>query len=853
MTHTQLLKTLFVALMLFFSASGLIAQTGISAIQSQTSSSPDGTTYTANGAPASSLSGTSFSYRYGASSSFSDNEVSLLSFQAGSIAYRYEGIPVEVFFRRVNNSAVSGERDLMFYFGTRNNSLVELKAPYEPQMVTAFQSNTNLLRGSDNLFANTGDGNGNINNIERLDVVVQTGVFLVSAQSQGFAVMERGAVNQHDPFVVAVITGIDGSGTPTSYSNIIRVQSNNYGNVNVIPNQPSVVLRRNNNSEELKISTTLTGQGIGGVFFNFADFGLSDGQTVYGYSLAGNDFPVSGTPADFVDYTNSTYFPLNTNGGSNGGIDMIALTGIVRAISLSGNVFNDINGLTDNILNGDPLNNPSGEQLYVNLINPSNNNVIQAVPVAADGSYTIAGVPLGNLRIELSTIQGTIGSAAPATLLPDNWVNTASQAGTAAAPQAEMATLTLTVSSENIEDLNFGIQQRPIAGSMTLPVQQNPGADNFFTIPASSFSGNDFDGGQITQILLQDFPIGANALDVDGTVYTSASFPAGGITIPANSNGEPTVSISVDPVDGDVVVELPYYVIDNAGFVSIEAGTVNIPFTGEILVIGNFYPANGYGTLAFEDLWPAKGDYDFNDMVIDYRFELSANTDNKVSHIKATFVLNAFGASYENGFGFQLSGNIDTDDLEVSGHSLTESFIQLTDKGLEAGQSKPTIIVFDNAFNEMPHPGIGIGVNTEPNAPYVAPKTFIINIAVAPNTYSHNDIAISDFNPFIIVNKNRAVEVHLPNYPPTDLADQSMFGQWDDASDAATGKYYLTANNLPWAINIYEKFDWPIEKQDITWVHLKFAEWAISGGVMYPNWYQNIQGFRNNGLIYQVP
>ncbi len=278
--------------------------------------------------------------------------------------------------------------------------------------------------------------------------------------------------------------------------------------------------------------------------------------------------------------------------------------------------------------------------------------------------------------------------------------------------------------------------------------------------------------------------------------------------------------------------------------------TVEPPLTGEII---NYYPATGPGTLAFEDLWPAKGDYDFNDLVIDYQFELTSNLSNYVDQIVATFTIQAFGASFENGFGFQLNENIDASDLSVTGFDLTENFITLNANGTEAGQSKPTIIVFDNAFAQMPHPGIGIGVNTEPFAPYVTPVTLTITIDFEPDTYSYNDVAISDFNPFIIVDQNRAVEVHLPNYPPTDLADQSMFGQWDDASDASTGKYYVTPNNLPWAINIYEKFDWPIEKQDITWVHLKFAEWAVSGGTMFPDWYKDLPGYRNNGLIYQVP
>jgi LruC domain-containing protein len=78
-------------------------------------------------------------------------------------------------------------------------------------------------------------------------------------------------------------------------------------------------------------------------------------------------------------------------------------------------------------------------------------------------------------------------------------------------------------------------------------------------------------------------------------------------------------------------------------------------------------------------------------------------------------------------------------------------------------------------------------------------------------------------------------------------------GTNEDASNPATGKYYVTETNLPWAINIYETFDYPIEKQDIIWAHLKFAEWATSGGALFPNWYQNINGYRNNSLIYSPP
>lgn len=264
----------------------------------------------------------------------------------------------------------------------------------------------------------------------------------------------------------------------------------------------------------------------------------------------------------------------------------------------------------------------------------------------------------------------------------------------------------------------------------------------------------------------------------------------------------------------------------------------------------NLFPASGFGTLAFEDLWPARGDYDFNDLVVDYQFEITANVSNYLESLKATFVIKAFGASYENGFGFQLSGAINPADITVSGYSLTENYIMLNENGTETGQSKPTIIVFDNAYNEMDYASTGIGVNTQSGQPYVEPKTLEIIIGFAPGTYTTEQLDISNFNPFLIVNKNRAVEVHLPNYPPTDLADQSSFGQWDDASNPALGKYYVSEGNLPWAINIYESFDYPVEKQDIVRAHLKFSEWASSGGILFPNWFRNLTGFRNNSLIY---
>lgn len=297
---------------------------------------------------------------------------------------------------------------------------------------------------------------------------------------------------------------------------------------------------------------------------------------------------------------------------------------------------------------------------------------------------------------------------------------------------------------------------------------------------------------------------------------------------------------------GTVTIE--YQVCDMNALCDVATITVDI-----VAGTSNLYPALGFGTLAYEDLWPGKGDYDFNDLVLDYQFEITTNTSNFVESVKGTFVIKAFGASFENGFGFQLSSAINPTDVAVTGSRLTENIITLNGNGTESGQTIPTIIVYDNAFAQMPHPGMGIGVNTEEDAPYVTPVTIVIDMVFTPNTYSYNDLDIANFNPFIFVNKDRSVEVHLPDYPPTALADQELFGTYEDDSDPATGRYYKTANNLPWAINIYESFDYPIEKQQIVWAYLKFATWATSGGTTFDDWYKDLTGYRNNALIYTIP
>ncbi|WP_423148667.1 LruC domain-containing protein [Rubrolithibacter danxiaensis] len=257
----------------------------------------------------------------------------------------------------------------------------------------------------------------------------------------------------------------------------------------------------------------------------------------------------------------------------------------------------------------------------------------------------------------------------------------------------------------------------------------------------------------------------------------------------------------------------------------------------------------GWSTLAFEDRWPEKGDYDLNDLVINYRYKFTNNAQNKIVDMTGDFTVAAVGASYENGFGveFPFSPNIVS---KVTGQKFIKSYIQKASNGLEAGQSKAVIIPFDNSKALIDNYAGAYFVNTRPTMEKVAGDTAHVYIEFTSPVAS-STLGSAPFNPFMISNQRRGYEIHLPGNKPTDKADMSLFKTVDDNSNPATNRYYLTKDNWPWAINIAEPFAYPTEESLVSKAYLHFLEWAGSGGTLYPDWYKNTaSGYRNNGYIY---
>lgn len=255
----------------------------------------------------------------------------------------------------------------------------------------------------------------------------------------------------------------------------------------------------------------------------------------------------------------------------------------------------------------------------------------------------------------------------------------------------------------------------------------------------------------------------------------------------------------------------------------------------------NYFPTeNGYGTLAYEDRWPKQGDYDLNDLVVDYQFNNVHDPQNKLLEINATIVVRAIGAAYHNGFAIEMpfsAGQV----ASLSGDGTVY---------MENGTSHAVITVFDDAFDILPEPAEGF-VNTEPQYAYVQPDTVqftvVLNQSVNVASLEYN----APYNPFIVINRNPNLEVHLPDYPPTELADQSFFGTEDDSTDPAAGRYYKTTNNYPWALHLPDSWLYPTERNEIIQGYLYFDEWAESAGNSHEDWYLHEPSQVNDEFIYQ--
>jgi len=318
----------------------------------------------------------------------------------------------------------------------------------------------------------------------------------------------------------------------------------------------------------------------------------------------------------------------------------------------------------------------------------------------------------------------------------------------------------------------------------------------------------------------------------NGTLTSPAAFACGNYIPTSTCNPEGFGSSTVNDADGDGVANN----LDDYPNDASRAYT-------------SYYPsASTYSTLGFEDLWPSQGDFDFNDLVISYRVKQVLNASNDVVEFYATYFVQAIGASYDNGFALQLDEITPSEIANVNGNSITKNYLSFNSNGTESGQNKAVIVIYDS-----PEPIINrVGGSMFNTIKTNGTGTYdTLNVYVGfTSPVASSKLTQSKFNPFIIVDAQRGVEVHLPDRIPTTKVNSQLLGTKNDDSNPSLNRFYRTKNSLPFVIEIPANFDYPAEKESISDAYTYFISWAVNEGANYTNWYENISGYRNANKIY---
>jgi LruC domain-containing protein len=262
-----------------------------------------------------------------------------------------------------------------------------------------------------------------------------------------------------------------------------------------------------------------------------------------------------------------------------------------------------------------------------------------------------------------------------------------------------------------------------------------------------------------------------------------------------------------------------------------------------------YYPSAGnYGTLAFEDLWPQQGDYDMNDMVVQYQFISIHNAIDDMVALRGIIKLVAVGGSNQNGFSIEFPWSV-SDIAGIESFKHLENPVPYEMELIDADDLS-VLRVIKNTNDLIQTPGQGVYVNTQVGETFFEPVTVHFEMEFASFLHSKMMVIAPPYNPFIIINQDETKEVHLPHMPPTSLADPVYFQTFDDDTQPDMWRFYVTENNLPWAIHIPENWNYPRENSQITWGYLAFKPWAESDGFIYEDWFQMIAGRIDEEYLY---
>jgi hypothetical protein len=341
----------------------------------------------------------------------------------------------------------------------------------------------------------------------------------------------------------------------------------------------------------------------------FANYGAASGSirvngvvselvyNVYVRGSSNSDFNFSKTKADISGAFRDPH---------NGDLYYVGISLDKPTQQISGNIFIDRDGLTNNNINTSVgVDNPKtnlGGSLFANLLNTTG-QVVASIPVSNDGIFLFDNVPVGIYSVQLTTnaSSGTYASpaAAPATVLPAGWANTGEFVGNTVGSDGTVngASSSVVVGSEDIKvEVNFGIERLPESNSYVNFINK-PGLNDVLTLNGGIFnmpvlSGSDPEDqpapGSLATKSLRIDTLPNNAI----LLYNGVQVFAGQV-IPSYDPTRLQVKFTIPGAGISGIVKFNYSYIDAAGLADPTPAfyTIQWPAGGPLPIILSFIGA----------------------------------------------------------------------------------------------------------------------------------------------------------------------------------------------------------------------------------------------------------------------
>lgn len=298
--------------------------------------------------------------------------------------------------------------------------------------------------------------------------------------------------------------------------------------------------------------------------------------------------------------------------------------------------------------------------------------------------------------------------------------------------------------------------------------------------------------------------------------------------------------------------------------VNLQAGTYNIPKgVNRSLSIQSHvaskatdveskisFPSTGsYATLMAEDLFPYKGDYDMNDVVVGFRVDYILDNQYPVEEgvrmvktIKFNIMPRALGTPTEL---IGLAVNLQWDEQQYRAVTLSrsnrntanlEKLFTVNEQGVEPGLGRDIVIPLSGDLRQQFTSYEDGLINTFNKLNFNKGKGFTVNITL-DKEIDFNELQLFGSDPkkvnldlFVVVEK-RGKEIHLKGQLPTSKFDQTYFKNLKD---------FVTPDHFVWMMVVDKPIRYATEMTNIQNAYPDFAKWVENNGNnMVGDWYNS--------------